>query len=194
MSAAITPATIELVDLGSYAVVYIGVAASWAGIPIVGGLVLASGGVLAGDGQLDVWLVVLVAAVAGWTGGCVGYRLGARVGSEITSRPGRWQRQRRHAMRVGERVYRRWGPLGVLLMPSWVAGALRMPRNSFLVWNAIAAVVSSFVAVFGAYAIASAILGRLSVGRGLILLAVSAVGIAAGARAVWRRRAETRRG
>ena len=193
MSATIPPATIGLADFGSYTILYLGVAASWAGIPIFGGAALASAGVLANDGQLDVWIVIVVAAVAAWTGGCVGYRLGARVGAEITSRPGRWQRQRRHAMRVGERIYRRWGPLGVLVMPTWVAGALRMPRNSFLAWNAIAAVVSSLVIVFGAYAIASAVLGLLSAGQGLIVLIVGAVGVAGIAVAAWRRRASRAR-
>jgi membrane protein DedA with SNARE-associated domain len=41
-------------------------AASWVGIPIVGGAVLTTAGVLAGDGQLDLRLVILVGA---WTGG-----------------------------------------------------------------------------------------------------------------------------
>jgi hypothetical protein len=33
---------------------------------------------------------------------------------------------------------------------AWVSGALRMSRNSFLIWNAIAAIASRLVTVFGA--------------------------------------------
>lgn len=175
---ALGTAIIGPMGIGAYAVLYVAVAASWIGIPIVGAGVLAAAGVLAGDGQLNIWLVIVVAALAAWTGGYGGYLLGARAGVALVDRRGRWQRQRRQAMRVGERVYRRWGPLAVFLTPAWVSGALRMPRNSFLAWNALAAIVSSLVAVFGAYAIATAVLGQLSTGRGVVILAVAALGFA----------------
>jgi membrane protein DedA with SNARE-associated domain len=170
-------------DLWSYTILFAGVAASWIGIPIVGGAVLAAAGVLAGDGQLDVWLVILVAAAGASTGGYVGYLLGVRAGAALTSCPGRWARQRRRALRLGQGFYRRWGPIAVLLTPAWGSGALRMPRNSFLLWNGLAAIVSSLVAVFGAYAIASAVLGHLSARRGALALAAAvaaAVAVAAG--------------
>lgn len=167
---------------------YIGVTASWVGIPIVGAAVLAAAGGLAGDGKLNVWVVIAVAAVAAWTGGYLGYVLGARAGAAIAESDGRWQRQRRHAMRVGARFYRRWGPLAVFLTPTWVSGALRMPRSSFLAWNAVAAIVSSLVTVFGAYAIASAVLGQLSAGRGVIVLVALALALAASLVALRRRR------
>lgn len=184
---ALGTAIISAADIGSYAILYIGVAASWVGVPIVGAGVLAAAGVLAGEGQLNVWLVIVVAASAAWTGGYVGYLLGAHAGEALVGRRGRWQRQRRQAMRVGERIYRRWGPLAVFLTPTWVSGALRMPRSSFLAWNALAAIVSSLVAVFGAYAIATAVLGRLSAGRG-VMLAMAAVALTAVAVLVRRRR------
>jgi hypothetical protein len=84
-------------ELGSYLVLLLGVAASWIGVPLVGGAVLATAGVLASDGQLDVWLVLLVAAMGAWSGGYIGYLIGVRAGVALISRPGRWQRQRRHA-------------------------------------------------------------------------------------------------
>jgi membrane protein DedA with SNARE-associated domain len=117
-------------DLWSYTILFAGVAASWIGIPIVGGAVLAAAGALAGDGQLDVWLVVLVATAGAWTGGYVGYLLGARAGDALTSRRGRWPRQRRRALELGQRFYRRWGPLGVFLTSTWVSGALRCSVSS----------------------------------------------------------------
>ncbi len=174
LTLAIEIAAVRLVDLWSYSVLFVGVAASWIGIPIVGGAALAAAGVLAGDGQLDVWLVLVVAAAGAWTGGYVGYLIGARAGDSLTARPGRWQRQRQRALSVGERVYRRWGPLAVFFTPTWVSGALRMPRNSFLLWNGFAAIVSSLVTVFGAYALATAVLGQLSVRRGLVIAALAA--------------------
>jgi membrane protein DedA with SNARE-associated domain len=174
------------VDFESYAILFLGVAASWSGIPIVGGAVLAAAGALVADGRLDVWLVIVVAAAAAWTGGYVGYVLGQRVGDMVAQREGRWQRQRQRAIRVGERFYRRWGPLAVFLTPTWVSGALRMPRNSFLAWNALAAIASNLVAVTGAYAIVG-VLGRLSAGPGLAGLAAVVIATAAVGVVAWRR-------
>jgi membrane protein DedA with SNARE-associated domain len=169
-------------ELWSYLVLFVGVAVSWIGVPIVGGAALAAAGVLAGGGQVDVWLVVLVAVAGAWVGGYVGYLIGVRAGAALVTRPGRWQRQRRHAMRVGKRFYRRWGPLAVFLTPTWVSGALRMPRRSFLIWNAAAASVSTVVAVFGAYAVATALFDQLTAARGIVaVLVVLTAGGAAGA-------------
>ena len=71
---------------------------------------------------------------------------------------------------------------------TWVSGALRMPRNTFLVWNAFAAIVSTCIATLGAYGIGAAVLGRLSARRGTIALVVAALTLAALAAAVLRRR------
>lgn len=179
-------AAIHPTDIVTYAILYLGVAASWVGIPVVGAIVLASAGVLAGDGQLDLWLVIAVAAVAAWSGGYVGYLLGARLGDALASQEGRWQRQRRQAIHAGERFYLRWGALAVFLTPTWVAGALRMPRNSFLAWNALAALGSSIVTAFGAYAVASAIFGQLSARLEVMILAAAALAVAGGT--IWLRR------
>lgn len=174
--------------LWSYAILFAGVAASWIGIPIVGGVVLAGAGVLAGDGQLNVWLVVVVAAAAAWIGGYVGYLLGARASEVLTHHPGRWRGQRERALIVGERFYRRWGPVAVFVTPTWVSGALRMSRRAFLVWNALAAIVSSVLAVFGGYAVASAVLGQLSAGREVIVAVAVVTAAAVGGVALYRRR------
>jgi membrane protein DedA with SNARE-associated domain len=181
--------TIHAMDLVSYAIVYFGVAASWIGIPIVGGAVLAGAGALAGDGQLDVWLVVAVATLGACTGGYAGYSIGLRAGAALAERPGRWQRQRARAISAGERFYRRWGPVAVFITPTWVSGALRMPRDSFLLWNAIAAVVSTLVTVIGAYAIVGAVLGHLSASPEILVLAGAGLAVAAlGFALLWRRR------
>jgi membrane protein DedA with SNARE-associated domain len=155
---------------------------------MVGGAALATAGMLAGDGKLDVWLVIAVAAAAACTGGYAGYLLGARAGDALATRPGRWHRQRQRAMSAGRRLYRRWGPVAVFLTPTWVSGALRMPRNSFLIWNGLAAIVSSVVSVFGAYAVASALVGQLSALRIVIVLLLGAIVMGGAGLTVYRRR------
>ena len=84
----------------------------------------------------------------------------------LASTPARSQRRRRRALAVGERIYRRWGRLAVFVTPTWVSGALRMPRRTFLVWNAFAAIASTCIATLGAYGTGTAVLGQLSARRG----------------------------
>ena len=160
---------------GGYLILYGAVAASWIGVPIVGASFLAAAGVLASDGELNLWLVITVATVAAWTGGYVGYLIGARAGRAIASRPGRWRHQRRHAMTAGERIYTRWGPVAVFVTPTWVSGALGMPRVRFLAWNALAATASTLIATLGAYGIGTAVLGQLSARRGTTALVIAAL-------------------
>jgi membrane-associated protein len=181
--AAATPA-----GVGGYAVLYLAVAASWIGIPIVGAGALAAAGVLASEGELSIWLVLLVASFAAWTGGFVGYWLGRRMGGLVTDGKGRRRRQRRHAMASAERLYRRWGRLAVFLTPTWVSGALRMPLRTFLVWNALAAIFSTMTAALGAYGIGTAVLGQLAARRGVLALAVAAMTLVASILVLHRRR------
>lgn len=174
--------------LGGYLILYLAVAASWIGVPIVGAGVLAAAGVLASEGELSIWLVMAVAIVASWTGGYVGYLLGAHAGGVMAGRPGRWWRQRRRAIAAGERVYRRWGRLAVFVTPTWVSGALRMPRNTFLVWNAFASIASTCIAALGAYGIGATVIGQVQTRRGILALAAAALAVAAVGLAVQRRR------
>jgi membrane protein DedA with SNARE-associated domain len=63
-----------------------------------------------------------------------------------------------------------------------------MPRNSFLICNAVAAIASSLVTVFGAYAMTSAVLGQLSARRSVVALALAVAAAAAAGLAIHRRR------
>ena len=76
----------------------------------------------------------------------------------------------------------------MFVTPTWVSGVLRMPRNTFLAWNAFAAIVSTCIATLGAYGIGTAVLGQLPARRGKIALAVAAITLTAIAVAVLRRR------
>jgi membrane protein DedA with SNARE-associated domain len=63
-----------------------------------------------------------------------------------------------------------------------------MPRRSFLLWNGLAALVSTAIAALGAYGIGAALVGQLSARRGVIALAVAAVTLVGVAIAGYRRR------
>jgi membrane protein DedA with SNARE-associated domain len=95
--------------VGGYVILYLGVVSQPRGLAFrsFGAGVLAGAGVVASEGEVNLWLVILVATVAAWTGGYVGYLIGVRAGDAVSERPGRRQRQRQRAMSVGERIYRR---------------------------------------------------------------------------------------
>ena len=59
-----------------------------------------------------------------------------------------------------------------------------MPRRTFLVWNALAALVSTCIAALGAYGIGAAVIGQLSARRGTLALAVAAFALLAVAIAI----------
>jgi membrane protein DedA with SNARE-associated domain len=159
-----------------YVALFAAVGASWIGIPIVGAGVLAAAGVLASEGELSIWLVILVASLGAWSGGYVGYRLGRHAGTAIAEVPGPGRHHRRRLMRSGERVYSRWGRLAVFFTPTFVSGALRMPLPTFLRWNAAAAILSTAITALSAYGVGAALLGRLSSRQGVLAL-VGAAGL-----------------
>jgi len=57
----------------------------------------------------------------------------------------------------GERLWRRWGPLTVVLTPSWVAGALGFPLRRFAAWNLLGAVMWTVGPGLAAYGVGFAI-------------------------------------
>lgn len=168
--------------IARYAILFIAVAASWTGIPVVGASVLAAAGVLASQGELNIWLVILVATAGACSGGYVGFLLGRRTAQLVAGQDGPWREQRVRTMELGRRLYRTWGPVAVFVTPTFVSGALGMPRRSFLLWNALAAVTSTAAAGLGAYGIGAAIVGQLQrpgavVGLGAALIVLVLVGL-----------------
>jgi len=166
-------AAVPRTGVGGYVILFLAVAASWIGIPLVGAGVLATAGVLASEGELNLWWVILVATAGAWCGGYVGYLVGRSAGDAVAERPGLWHHRRRRTMRAGERAYRRWGRVAVFVMPTFVSGALKMPRRTFLAWNALAALASTSIAAVGAYGIGTAVIGRLSAREGAWALATA---------------------
>ena len=171
-------AAVAQTGVGGYVILYLVVAASWIGMQIIGAGVLAAAGVLASDGELNIWIVIVVATVVAWTGGYVGCRLGLRAGDAVADRPGPLPHQRRRAMISGERIYRSWGRLAVFLTPTFISGAMETHRT-LLIWNALAAIASTCVAALGAYGIGAALLGQRPAKRGVLALAVAALPLAA---------------
>ena len=81
-SKAVAHARVAHTGVVRYVVLYFGVPALWVGISIIGGCVLAAAGVLASKGELNLWLVIVVATLRA-------YGFGAAVLGRLSARRGR---------------------------------------------------------------------------------------------------------
>jgi membrane protein DedA with SNARE-associated domain len=122
----------------AYVVLFLAVAASWAGVPFVGATALGAAGIAASQDRLNLALVIAVSTFAGEVGGLGGYAIGNRWGRELLERPGRHQAGRQRMVERGERAYARWGRLAVFFTPAIVSGTARMDIGQFAFWNLLA--------------------------------------------------------
>jgi membrane protein DedA with SNARE-associated domain len=138
----------SIVDVShiGYPLLFLLVMAETSGVPVPGETALIAGAVLAGRGQLQIELVIAIAACAAIVGDNIGYLIGRKGGRWVLERPGRLQRERLQVLATGEPFFERHGPkavffgrflLGLRVWASWLAGATRMPWRSFVFWNAL---------------------------------------------------------
>jgi membrane protein DedA with SNARE-associated domain len=143
-----------------YILLFLAVAASWAGVPVVGATALGAAGVAASQGDLNLALVVLVSTAAGEVGGLIGYAIGNRWGRVLLDRPGKHQPGRERMVERGEQAYARWGRVAVFFTPAIVSGTAKMQHGQFVVWNLLASLGFSISVAASAYG-----LGRLFSGH-----------------------------
>jgi membrane protein DedA with SNARE-associated domain len=116
------------------------------GIPSPGETALVLAAVLASQGKLQIWLVIVIGVASAIVGDNVGYLLGRRYGREVLVRRGRMWHYRVRAVRAGDRFFARHGAKAVFLArwialvrfaAAWMAGINRMPLRQFFFWNAL---------------------------------------------------------
>jgi len=146
-----------------YLVVALIIMAEGAGIPLPGETILLLAGAYAGAGHLNLWGVILAAALGAITGDNLGFLIGRRGGRALLLRYG-------HLLHVGdqhlaraEAFYERHGAKTVFFarfvavlraVSSLLAGAHRMPYRRFAPWNAAggilwAVVIGTLGSLFG---------------------------------------------
>jgi membrane protein DedA with SNARE-associated domain len=176
-----------------YLLLFLAVAASWAGVPFIGTAALGTAAVAASQDKLDLATVIVVAVLAGEAGGLGGYAIGRRWGRRLLERPGKHQAGREKMVERGERLYARWGWLAVFFTPAIVSGTARMPPSRFALWNLLDSLGWSVSLAASAYGI-----GRLATGHHTghdvaILLIGLAAGVLVAVAAVRRHRRRTTR-
>lgn len=122
------------------------VAAESTGAPVPGETALITAGILSHDGRMQIWLVVLLAAVAAIVGDNLGYLIGRTGGRRLLERPGFLEEHRRAIITKGEPFFDKHGPKAVFLgrwvtglriAAAWLAGINRMHWTTFAFWNAL---------------------------------------------------------
>ncbi len=115
------------------------------GIPSPGETALVAAAVLASQGKLEIWLVILIGVCSAIVGDNIGYLLGRRYGRTVFMAPGPFLHHRVHAIRYGDGFFKRHGAKAVFLgrwialvrfATAWLAGINRMPMQRFFFWNA----------------------------------------------------------
>lgn len=136
----------HLVEVAGYPLLFVLVMSESGGVPIPGETALITAAVLASRGKLQIEWVIALAATGAIVGDNIGYLIGRKGGRWLLERPGRFHRQRREVLRIGEPFFERHGPkavffgrfvLGLRVWASWLAGATRMHWRSFVLWNAL---------------------------------------------------------
>ena len=143
-----------------YLLLFLAVAASWAGVPVIGTAALGTAAVTASQDKLDLAAVLVVAVLAGEAGGLCGYAIGRRWGRRLLERPGKHQAGREKMEERGEKLYTRWGFLAVFVTPAIVSGTARMPPYRFALWNLLDSLGWSVSVAASAYGV-----GRLATGH-----------------------------
>jgi membrane-associated protein len=129
----------------------------WVGVPGVGEAALIAAGVVAARGRLSLPEVVAVAFLGATLGGVIGWAVGLRIGQSVFGPPGPFRGMRNRVLAQGARFYERYGGLAVFFTPSWLAGINRMRSRSYLVLNAVSAIIWALIVGVGAYLVGPSI-------------------------------------
>ncbi len=172
------------------------------GVPAPGETALVLGAVLASEGKLQIWLVIVIGCASAIIGDNIGYLLGRLIGREVLEAPGPFQKHRLRLIAAGQRFFDKHGPKAVFfarwvalvrIAAAWFAGIEKMRFREFFLWNALGGITwcttYCLVGYYGGKAAADAIT-RYGVIAAIVLGVVIVVALVA--MKVRERRAERR--
>ena len=116
------------------------------GIPSPGETALVAAAILASQGKLQIWLVILIGVSSAIIGDNIGYLLGRRFGRDVLEARGPLHTHRKRAIQAGDRFFERHSPKAVFFArwialvrfaAAWLAGINRMQFKQFFFWNAL---------------------------------------------------------
>ena len=158
------------------------------GVPSPGETALVLAAVLASQGKLQIWLVIVIGAASAILGDNLGYLLGRKFGREVLEAAGPFRKRRVAVIAVGDRFFERHGPKAVFLArwiafvrfaAAWLAGINEMRFREFFFWNALGGITWGTTYGLVGYFAGSAganIISRLGIAAAIGLGVLVAVG------------------
>lgn len=176
--------------LSEYIIMFVLVAVLGAGLPGPGDAALIAAGTLAGEGRLNVWIVLGLAMAAWMLGSVAGYEIGVHEGRGLLDHPGRLEKSRQKLLAKGDRTFARWNFLASVTMPAFVSGIFRVRFRVFVLGAVVAGIgwIGMYIGV--AYFLGAEIAKRIgNAGTkavlGIVVIVATGLAIRAGA-AKWR--------
>jgi membrane-associated protein len=170
------------------------------GVPVPGETALIAAGLLAHDGEMEIAVVIAVAAAAAVVGDNIGYLIGRHGGRRLLEAPGPLERHRRSIIATGEPFFERHGAKAVFLgrwvaglriAAAWLAGITHMHWRTFFFWNLLGGVAWATSVGLAAYLLGP-IAKRIVEDLGIGAIALALVAVAAYVAWRWRRRSAGR--
>jgi membrane protein DedA with SNARE-associated domain len=116
------------------------------GVPSPGETALVLAAVLASQGKLEIWLVILIGVTSAIVGDNIGYLLGRHFGRDLLEHSGPFHHRRLQVIAAGDNFFARHGPKAVFFArwialvrfaAAWLAGINEMPVGQFFFYNAL---------------------------------------------------------
>jgi membrane protein DedA with SNARE-associated domain len=159
------------------------------GIPSPGETALVLAAVLASQGKLHIWLVIVIGVSSAIVGDNAGYWLGRKIGRDVLVAPGPMQARRKRVIAAGDRFYAKHGSKAVFVgrwialvrfAVAWLAGINEMRFVEFFLWNASGAitwgVTYGLVGYYGGKG-AAGVLGKVGIAGAILLVVGLVVGL-----------------
>jgi membrane protein DedA with SNARE-associated domain len=128
------------VNLSEYIVLFVFVAILGAGLPGPGDASLIAAGTLAGEGRLNLGIVLATAMTAWMLGSLVGYAIGVRKGRWLLEHPGRLEKTRLKLLAKGDHAFGRHNFVASVTMPAFVSGIFRVRLYVFILGALVAGI------------------------------------------------------
>jgi membrane protein DedA with SNARE-associated domain len=127
-------------ELSEYLVLFVLVVILGAGLPGPGDASLIAAGCLAGEGKLNVGIVLATGMVAWMIGSVIGYVIGFRGGRPLLDHPGRLEKRRRNLLAKGDHAFGRHTFVASVTMPAFVSGIFRVRFGLFMLGALVAGI------------------------------------------------------
>jgi membrane protein DedA with SNARE-associated domain len=174
------------VNLSEYIVLFVFVAILGAGVPGPGDASLIAAGTLAGEGRLNLGIVLATAMTAWMLGSLVGYAIGVRKGRWLLEHPGRLEKTRLKLLAKGDHAFGRHNFVASVTMPAFVSGIFRVRLSVFILGALVAGIGWIGMYVGLSYFLGAEIAQQIGkVGTRAVIGVIVIVAVGLGIRAGW---------